>query len=106
MTERMGGEAAGAAVPGPGPADRRRAVGSGTRRILIVDDDPTIVQLLSDVLTDAGYEVAAATQSLRAFDRAKEFGPDLILMDIMMPYLDGLDQLRLFSLDRDLKEVP
>ena len=75
-------------------------------RILIVDDDPNIVQMLSDILTDEGYEVAAATQSLRAFDRAKEAQPDLILMDIMMPYLDGLDQIKLLSLDDDLKDVP
>jgi CheY-like chemotaxis protein len=61
-------------------------------RILIVDDDPLIVRMLSDVLTDEGYEVTTATQSLRAFDRAKESQPDLILMDIMMPYLDGQDQ--------------
>jgi len=78
----------------------------GVSRILIVDDDPTIVQMLSDILTDEGYEVATATQSLRAFDRAKEAQPDLILMDIMMPYLDGLDQIKLFSLDDDLKDVP
>jgi CheY-like chemotaxis protein len=75
-------------------------------RILIVDDDPNIVQMLSDILTDEGYEVATATQSLRAFDRAKEAQPDLILMDIMMPYLDGLDQIKLLSLDDDLKEIP
>ncbi|HEX2033541.1 MAG TPA: response regulator [Chloroflexota bacterium] len=75
-------------------------------RILIVDDDPSIVQMLSEVLADEGYEVVTATQSLRAFDRAKEARPDLILMDIMMPYLDGLDQIKLLSLDDDLKDVP
>ena len=75
-------------------------------RILIVDDDHNIVQMLSDILTDEGYEVATATQSLRAFDRAKEAQPDLILMDIMMPYLDGLDQIKLLSLDDDLKDIP
>ena len=75
-------------------------------RILIVDDDPNIVQMLAEFLSDEGYEVATATQSLRAFDRAKEAQPDLILMDIMMPYLDGLDQIKLLSLDDDLKDVP
>ena len=75
-------------------------------RILIVDDDPNIVQMLSDILTDEGYEVATATQSLRAFDRAKEAQPDLILMDIMMPYLDGLDQIKVLGLDDDLKDIP
>ncbi len=75
-------------------------------RILIVDDDPYIVGMLSEALTDEGYEVTTATQSLRAFDRAKESQPDLILMDIMMPYLDGLDQIKLLSLDEDLKDIP
>jgi two-component system, OmpR family, response regulator VicR len=78
----------------------------GVSRILIVDDDPNIVQMLSDVLSDEGYEVSTATQSLRAFDRAKEAHPDLILMDIMMPYLDGLDQIKLLSLDDELKDIP
>jgi CheY-like chemotaxis protein len=77
-----------------------------SHRILIVDDDPNIVQMLSEVLTDEGYEVASATQSLRAFDRAKETQPDLVLMDIMMPYLDGIDQIKLLSLDDDLKDIP
>lgn len=75
-------------------------------RILIVDDDPHIVLMLSEVLIDEGYEVTTATQSLRAFDRAKESQPDLILMDIMMPYLDGLDQIKLLSLDDELKDTP
>jgi DNA-binding response OmpR family regulator len=75
-------------------------------RILIVDDDQSIVQLLSDYLTDEGYDVVPATQSLRVFDRAKESRPDLILLDIMMPYLDGFDQLKLFSLDEELRNIP
>ena len=79
---------------------------SRVSRILIVDDDPNIVQMLSDILTDEGYEVATATQSLRAFDRAKEAQPDLILMDIMMPYLDGWDELKLFNLDEELRSIP
>jgi CheY-like chemotaxis protein len=106
-------------VVGPSAADRpgkeemteqlvepRARETSRVSRILIVDDDPNIVQMLSDILTDEGYEVATATQSLRAFDRAKESQPDLILMDIMMPYLDGLDQIKLLSLDDDLKDIP
>ena len=75
-------------------------------RILIVDDDPHIVEMLTEALEVQGYEVAAATHSLRAYDRAKEFHPDLILMDIMMPYLDGLDQVELLSLDSELARIP
>jgi CheY-like chemotaxis protein len=75
-------------------------------RILIVDDDPHIVEMLSEALSATGYDVASATHSLRAFDRAKEFRPDLILMDIMMPYLDGVDQVELLTLDSDLSQIP
>ena len=75
-------------------------------RVLIVDDDPHIVEMLTEALTATGYEVASATHSLRAFDRAKEFRPDVILMDLMMPYLDGVDQVELLSMDSHLARVP
>ncbi len=74
--------------------------------VLIVDDEEAVAYTLCEILAAEGYEVATATQSLRAFDRAKESQPDLILMDIMMPYLDGLDQIKLLSLDDDLKDIP
>ena len=75
-------------------------------RILIVDDDPEIVRLISELLKDEGYDVEAVTQSLRVYDRAKESRPDLILLDIMMPYLDGWDELKLFNLDDELRNIP
>jgi CheY-like chemotaxis protein len=75
-------------------------------RILIVDDDPLIVRMLSDVLTDEGYEVTTATQSLRAFDRAKESQPDLILMDIMMPEISGWEATRILRGNPQTKDIP
>lgn len=75
-------------------------------KILIVDDDPEIVRLISELLKDEGYEIEAVTQSLRVYDRAKESKPDLILLDIMMPYLDGWDELKLFNLDEELRTIP
>ena len=75
-------------------------------KILIVDDDPEIVRLISELLKDEGYEIEAVTQSLRVYDRAKESKPDLILLDIMMPYLDGWDELKLFNLDEELRSIP
>lgn len=75
------------------------------RRILVIDDDPTICEMLSDVLNDEGYEVRTTTQSLRAFDVATKFKPNLILLDIMMPYLDGIDHMKIFSLGDRLKRV-
>ena len=75
-------------------------------KILIVDDDPEIVRLISELLKDEGYDIEAVTQSLRVYDRAKESKPDLILLDIMMPYLDGWDELKLFNLDEELRGIP
>jgi DNA-binding response OmpR family regulator len=76
------------------------------RRILVVDDDPSIVQLLCEALEFEGHAVRGTSQSLRAFDTAREFSPDLVLMDIVMPYLDGLDQIKLLALDERLATVP
>ena len=73
---------------------------------MIADDDPHIVELLEETLSYAGYEVSSVTHSLRVFDRAKESRPDLILMDVMMPYLDGFDQLRVLALDEELRGNP
>ena len=58
--------------------------------ILIVDDTPTNLSLLAQVLGDAGFEVAIATSGERAIEQVKRERPDLILLDIMMPGKDGL----------------
>jgi two-component system OmpR family response regulator len=77
-----------------------------SRRVLVVDDDPALVQLLCKALTYDGHAARGATQSLRAFDAAVQFSPDLVLMDIVMPYLSGFDQIKLLSLDERLSTVP
>ncbi len=75
-------------------------------RILVVDDDLEIVELIRDLLRQEGHAVETTTQSLRVYDKAKEFKPDLVLLDIMMPYLDGWDELKLFSRDVELRSIP
>ncbi len=69
------------------------------KKILIMDDDPTIADLLKEALGDEGYETHMTTQSLRFYDNVREHDPDLILLDIMMPYLDGRDELKLMGMD-------
>ncbi|GAC1628861.1 MAG: hypothetical protein NVS4B11_27170 [Ktedonobacteraceae bacterium] len=64
-----------------------------------MDDDPTIADLLKEALADEGYETYMTTQSLRFYDAVREHDPDLILLDIMMPYLDGRDELKLMGMD-------
>ncbi len=75
------------------------------KTILIMDDDPTIADLLTEALADEGYETHMTTQSLRFYDALKEHNPDLILLDIMMPYLDGRDELKLLAMGSE-KRVP
>lgn len=60
------------------------------RKILVVDDDPSIREILSIQLTRLGFEVATAGDGLEAVEAFKAFAPDAILMDLMMPRLDGL----------------
>src|SRR5258707_12940098 len=67
------------------------------KKILIMDDDPTIADLLREALADEGYETYMTTQSLRFFDAVREHEPDLILLDLMMQYLDGRDELKLME---------
>lgn len=68
------------------------------KKIVIMDDDPNIADLLTEALADEGYETYMTTQSLRFFDAIKEHQPDLVLLDLMMPYLDGRDELRLLAM--------
>ena len=58
--------------------------------ILIVDDEPDIIEFLSYNLSREGYQISTATNGLQAIDKVKKNKPDLILMDIMMPEMDGI----------------
>ena len=71
------------------------------KKILIMDDDPTIADLLREALADEGYETYMTTQSLRFYDAVREHQPDLILLDLMMQYLDGRDELKLMQLGEE-----
>ena len=63
-------------------------------KLLVVDDEPDIVELLSASLKYHGYDVASATSGRQAMEEARRFRPDMILLDVMMPELDGFDVLR------------
>jgi two-component system, OmpR family, alkaline phosphatase synthesis response regulator PhoP len=60
-------------------------------KILLVDDDPDIVELLEYNLQKEGFETASANDGLRALEIAPIFKPDLVLLDVMMPKLDGIE---------------
>ncbi|MBQ8271469.1 MAG: response regulator transcription factor [Tidjanibacter sp.] len=69
-------------------------------RILLVDDEPDILEFVGYNLTREGFEVSTASNGLLAIERAKEFLPHLILLDVMMPEMDGMQTCR------HLKEIP
>src|SRR3954447_16855104 len=73
-------------------------------RLLVADDDPNIVELLSASLRFAGFEVATAKDGAETLRIAKPFEPDLVVLDVMMPGLDGFDVVR--RLRSDGQRVP
>lgn len=62
--------------------------------ILLVDDEPATLQLIRKILQADGYQIVHAENGLEALDRVAEFAPDLILLDIVMPEMDGMAVLR------------
>ncbi len=65
-----------------------------TEKILVVDDTPSSINILSGILEGEGYQVFVATSGERAIKRAEQTAPDLILLDVLMPGLDGFDTCR------------
>ncbi|HEX5740397.1 MAG TPA: response regulator transcription factor, partial [Pilimelia sp.] len=68
-------------------------------RLLVVEDDPSILELLSASLRYAGFEVTTATTGGTAVDAAREARPDLVVLDVMLPDLDGFEVIRLMRAD-------
>jgi CheY-like chemotaxis protein len=74
--------------------------------ILVVDDESGIVDVLSAVLTDAGYRVEGAANGQDALAKLAENEPDLLVLDLEMPVLDGADTLRALRADRVHQRLP
>ena len=70
------------------------SVRAAEARLLVVEDDPNIVELLSASLRFAGFEVTAASDGQQALRLAREFRPDLMVLDVMMPGIDGFEVVR------------
>jgi CheY-like chemotaxis protein len=76
------------------------------RRVLIIDDDRLIRESTAMVLRTAGYEVLTAEDAERGLEVARESQPDLVLIDIMMPEIDGWDALDHALGDARLRKIP
>ena len=79
---------------------------SSRNLILIVDDTPTNLEVLSEALTDAGFEIAVATNGENAIKQIEYEAPDLILLDVMMPGIDGFETCYRLKSNPKTKDIP
>jgi DNA-binding response OmpR family regulator len=76
------------------------------KRILVVDDDPELVELVSFNLKHAGYAIGTASNGVEAIKKAHSLAPDLILLDVMMPELDGFAVCEILRRDSTTASIP
>ncbi len=79
---------------------------SGARKILIADDSPVVSKMLSMVLRGAGYEVVLATDGIEATQAVYNEMPDLVVLDIFMPRMNGYQVCRLLKHDPAVAHIP
>ena len=75
-------------------------------KILAVDDEPKITKLLEAILTPQGYEVITAANGLEALEKVDADGIDLVLLDVMMPGMDGFEVLKILRAKEEKKTLP
>jgi DNA-binding response OmpR family regulator len=75
-------------------------------RILAVDDSPTVLEMITAILESGGYDVLTAVDGAEALETARAERPDLILLDVMLPKLDGYRVCRLLKFDQHYRDIP
>ena len=75
-------------------------------KILVVEDNALNIKLFCDLLTAHGHDAQPVTDSREALAAARSFAPDLIITDIQLPHLSGLELMQLVRADDELKDVP
>ena len=75
-------------------------------RVMIVDDSPVDLQNLKEIISDAGYQVITATNGKDAYEKAKTYRPDVILLDVVMEGVDGFEACRNITADKELSSIP
>ncbi|MDO8579863.1 MAG: response regulator [Candidatus Omnitrophota bacterium] len=76
------------------------------KNILIVDDDPVQIRFLSERLSHNGYQVVSALEAAEGLQLAMDQQPDLILLDVMMPIINGYNFCHLLKFQKDKKNIP
>jgi two-component system cell cycle response regulator DivK len=95
-----------AAMPSRPPAEERDRESAQGRRILIVEDHPLNLKLLRDLLEAHGYRTLETGDGLEALNLARQFRPDLILMDLQLPDVSGLELTRWLRREPGTQNIP
>ena len=77
-----------------------------SHKILVVDDDPTVVKLIESILKSKDYEVLTAEDGLDALVKIKNENPDLVILDIVMPEINGYDVCCELRFNKDYEKIP
>lgn len=75
-------------------------------RILLVEDEASLIELLDLVLSNCGYKISSVTDGSQVLDRVRQEKPDLIILDIMLPKLNGFEVCQRIKTDPELKHIP
>ena len=75
-------------------------------KILYVEDHPAQRDIMAQMLELSGYQVAVASDGIEGVEQARSWGPDLILMDLRMPRMDGFEAIKVLRSDPDTADVP
>ncbi|OGZ20226.1 MAG: hypothetical protein A3F95_02860 [Candidatus Nealsonbacteria bacterium RIFCSPLOWO2_12_FULL_39_31] len=76
------------------------------KKILIIEDEKVLLDLLEKRMRAEGYDVAVALDGENGIQKAEEYKPDLILLDIVMPKKDGFEVMEELAADQELKKIP
>jgi len=83
------------------PAEKIAKLG----RILVVDDEPEITEIIKAYMSNAGYEVEVENDPQNCLDKARHFRPNVVILDIQMPFMDGYEVCSELRADRDTTET-
>lgn len=86
--------------------ERRLAMGEPRKKVLVVDDDRDDLKMISMILEPEGYEVITAENGAEALEKVESEAPDLILLDVMMPELDGFAACAKLKASPQSKGIP
>lgn len=78
----------------------------GSNKVLLIEDDPMVVKMYQRKLTMDGFSLTAAFNGEEGLAALKQARPDIILMDIMMPKMNGIEALKIIKSDANYKDIP